>query len=118
MTNHITTGNMSHHLSRRLKNATGQCPVVCPSRIDNDGTVARGLTTCPVVCPVVPSLFRPTVGRVILKDDGTHDGRARHRRAIIRMMDGQAFHSLSRCVDNGNIRTALAGATPAHQPNY
>ena len=30
---------MSHRLSRRLNNATGQCPVVCP---------------------VVPSLFRPT----------------------------------------------------------
>jgi len=53
---------VSHRLSRRLNNATGQCPVVCPSHVDNDGTVARGVWTyrCPVVCPVVPSLFRPT----------------------------------------------------------
>jgi len=38
-----------------LNNATGQCPVVCPSHVDNDGTVARGVSTsrCPVVCPVV-----------------------------------------------------------------
>jgi len=33
-----------------------------PSHIDNDGTVARGVSTfrCPVICPVIPSLFRPT----------------------------------------------------------
>ena len=55
---------MSHRLSRRLNNATGQCPVVCLSHVDNDGTVARGVSTyrCFVVCPVVPSLFRPTGG--------------------------------------------------------
>jgi len=53
---------VSHSLSRRLNNATGQYPVVCPSHIDNDGTVAYGVLTarCPIVCPVVPSLFRPT----------------------------------------------------------
>ena len=61
---------MSHRLSRRLNNATGQCSVVCPSHVDNvdnDGTVACGILTsrCPVVCPVVPSLFRPT-GHVML----------------------------------------------------
>jgi len=49
---------VSHRLSRRLNNATGQCPVVRPSHIDNDGTVARGISTSR--CPVVPSLFRPT----------------------------------------------------------
>ena len=40
----------------------GQCPVVCPLHVDNDGTVAGGILTsrCPVICPVVPSLFRPT----------------------------------------------------------
>ena len=54
--------NVSHRLSRRMNNATGQCPVVRPSHVDNDGTVARGISTsrCPVVCPVMPSLFRPT----------------------------------------------------------
>jgi len=55
--------NVSHRLSRRLNNATGQCSVVCPSHVDNDRTVASGVLTsrCPVVvCPVVPSLFRPT----------------------------------------------------------
>ena len=53
---------MSHRLSRRLNNATDQCPVVCPSHVDKDATVARGVMTyrCPVVRPVVPSLFRPT----------------------------------------------------------
>ena len=52
---------MSHRLSRRWNNATGQCPVVCPSHVDNDGTVARGVSTsrCPIVYPVVPSLFKP-----------------------------------------------------------
>jgi len=54
--------NVSHRLSRRLNNATDQCAIVCPSHVDNDGTVARGISTyrCPVVCPIVPSLFRPT----------------------------------------------------------
>jgi len=49
-------------LSCRLNNATAQSPVVCPSYVDNDGTVARGVSTsrCPIICPVVPSLFRPT----------------------------------------------------------
>ena len=52
--------NVSHCLSRLLNNATGQCPVVCPSHVDNDGTVARGVSTsrCPIVCPVVPSCRR------------------------------------------------------------
>ena len=52
--------NVSHRLSRRLNNATGQCPVVRPSHVDNGGTVARGISTsrCPVVCPVVPSSRR------------------------------------------------------------
>jgi len=55
--------NVSHRLSRRLNNATRQCPVVCPSHVDNDRTVARGISTsrCPVVCPVVLSVFRATV---------------------------------------------------------
>jgi len=75
MTNHYNDGqwNVSHRLSRRLNNGTGQCPVVCPSHVDNDGTVARGVSTsrCPVICPVVPlcrhfldqpsnSAFKPT----------------------------------------------------------
>jgi len=53
---------VSHRLSRRLNNATGQCPIVRPSHVDNDGTVARDVSTsrCPVVCPVIPLLFRPT----------------------------------------------------------
>jgi len=49
--------NVSHRLSRRLNNATGQCP----GRVSaNDGTVARGVWTYryPVVCPVVPSCRR------------------------------------------------------------
>jgi len=50
--------NMSHRLSCCFNNATGQCPVVCPSHVDNDGTVARGVSS--YRCPVVPSLFRPT----------------------------------------------------------
>jgi len=37
----------------------GQCPVVCLSHIDNDGTVARGVSTSRY--PIVPSLFRPTM---------------------------------------------------------
>jgi len=51
---------MSLRLSRRLNNATGQCPVVRLSLEDNDGTPARGISTsrCPVVCPVVPSCRR------------------------------------------------------------
>jgi len=55
MTNHNDKQlNVSHRLSRCLNIATGQCPIVCPSHIDNDGTVARGISTsrCPVVCPV------------------------------------------------------------------
>ena len=48
--------NVSHRLSRRLNNATSQCPVVCPSHVDNDGTVARGVS--PYRCPVVPSCRR------------------------------------------------------------
>ena len=44
---------MSRRLSRRLNNATGQCPVVCPSHVYDNGTVARGVSTsrCPVICP-------------------------------------------------------------------
>jgi len=53
--------HVSHRLSRHLNNATGQCPVVCPSHVDNDRTVAHGVWT--YRCPVVPSLFRPTVQR-------------------------------------------------------
>jgi len=64
---------MSHRLSRRLNNATGQCPVVCPSHVDNDGTVARGVWTYTYPSrrlsrrPVVPLLFKPTdtVARLI-----------------------------------------------------
>jgi len=56
MTNHNNDGqlNVSHRLSRRLNNATGQCPVVCSSHVDNDGTEARGISTsrCPVRLPV------------------------------------------------------------------
>ena len=61
MTNHNDGQlNVSHRLSRRLNNATGQCPVVCSSHVDNDGTVAHGVSTsrCPVICPVVPSYRR------------------------------------------------------------
>jgi len=31
-----------------LEQRTGQCPVVCLSHLDNDGTVVRGVSTCPV----------------------------------------------------------------------
>ena len=32
------------------------------SHVDHDGTVVRGVSTsrCPVICPIIPSLFGPT----------------------------------------------------------
>ena len=72
MTNHNDGQvNVSHRLSHHLNNATGQCPVVCPSHVDNNWTVARGISTskCPVICPVVPSLFRQTVLGAIYRLD-------------------------------------------------
>jgi len=47
---------VSHRLSRRLNNVTGQCPVVCPPHVDNDETVARGISTVPGL--FVPKTFR------------------------------------------------------------
>jgi len=57
---HVSSSVLS--LEQRHGPVSRRVSVAC---IDNDGTVARGISTsrCPVVCPVVPSLFRPTVAR-------------------------------------------------------
>jgi len=36
-------------------NATGQCPIVCPSHVDNDGTVAHGQWPVAYRPPGIPS---------------------------------------------------------------
>jgi len=48
--------------SHQEKGLQHDCSVMCPSHVDNDRTIAHGISTSgrAVICPIVSSLFRPT----------------------------------------------------------